>query len=203
MDERARNGDLHPLALRKTLRAAIGDGGEPQGPDELVDPRVERTSGETVQRAVIPDVLPGGEARVESARVRQHADGAPNGVAVADDIVRVDAGAAAVRDHERREHPQERGLARAIRSQEAGDSTIGRGERHTVDGAHFAAAAERLGQILDDDQVRAPSRSGQSGGLGLFSKCSTQDAGSVANVGSSMKAAMIRGAHACGDTMWP
>ena len=91
MDERARDGDLHPLALRKSLRAAIGDGGEPQRPDELVDPRVERISGETVQRAVIPDVLAGGEARVESARVRKHADGAPNRVALADDIVRVDA----------------------------------------------------------------------------------------------------------------
>ena len=80
---------------------------------------------------------------------------------------------------------------------------IGRGERHAVDGVHFAMPAERLGQLVDDDQERAPSRSGQSGGRRLFSKCSTHDAGSVANVGSSMKAAMSRGPHACGDTMWP
>ena len=84
-----------------------------------------------------------------------------------------------------------------------GDRAIGGGECHAVDGMNFAMAAEGLDEILDDDQERAPSRSGQSGGRRLFSKCSTHDAGSVSNVGSSMNAAMSRGPHACGDTMCP
>ena len=175
----------------------------PSARDELVDPRVERGAGETVQRAVVADVLAGGEPRVEPARVRQHADAPANGVAVADDVVAVDAWRARVRDHQRREHPQERGLAGAVRTEQSGDLAVGGGERDAVDGAHLAVPAERLGQVLDDDQGRAPSRSGQSGGRGLFSKCSTHEAGSVAKVGSSMKAAMSRGPHACGDTMWP
>jgi hypothetical protein len=37
----------------------------------------------------------------------------------------------------------------------------------------------------------------------LFSKCSTHEAGSVAKLGSSMNAAINRGAHACGETMCP
>ena len=176
----------------------------PERPDELVDPRVERTSGETLQRAVIADVLPGGEARVESARVRKHADasgGRRSGRGrrrAPSMLARPLSGIMSVASIRRSVVlPAPFGPSSPV------ISTVGRGERHAVDGAHFAAAAERLGQILDDDQVRAPRRSGQSGGRRLFSKCSTQDAGSVANVGSSMKAAMSRGAHACGDTMWP
>ena len=121
MDERARDRDLHPLALRKALRAAVGDGGDPERPDELVDPRLERVLGQALQRAVVADVLARGEARIEAARVRQHADAAAHGVALADDVVAVDARAAAVRNHQRREHPQERRLAGAVRSEEPGD----------------------------------------------------------------------------------
>ena len=83
--------------------------------------------------------------------------------------------AARVRDHQRREHPQQRRLAGAVRAEQSGDLAVGGGERDAVDRAHFAAPAERLGQVLDDDHERAPSRSGHSGGRALFSKCSTHD----------------------------
>ena len=119
VDERARNGDLHPLALRKALGAAVGDVGDAERPDELVDPRFERAGGQALQCAVVADVLPRGEARVEAARIRQDADAAANGIALVDDVVAVDARAAAVRDHQRREHAQERRLAGAVRSEEA------------------------------------------------------------------------------------
>ena len=72
--------------------------------------------------------------------------------------------------HQRREHAQERRLARAVRSEEAGDLAVGRDERDVVDRVHLALLAERLGQALDADHGEGARRFANSGGGTLFSK---------------------------------
>ena len=71
-------------------------------------------AGEAVQRAVVADVLAGGQARVDAAGVGEHADPPPHLVAVAHDVVPGDLRGPGVGDDQRREHPQQRRLAGAV-----------------------------------------------------------------------------------------
>ena len=84
VDQRARDRDLHPLALREALRAAIGDVARGRARASSSSMRASSASPrEALQRAVVADVLARGEARVEAARVGQHADAPAHRVALA------------------------------------------------------------------------------------------------------------------------
>ena len=94
--ERARDRDLHLLALREALRCA----GRRAAPG-----RASRTARRCARRALrrrgraaaeVADVLARGQPRIEAARIGQHADAAANGVAVGDDVEAADARAAGV-----------------------------------------------------------------------------------------------------------
>src|ERR1044071_9201524 len=72
----------------------------------------------------------------------------------------VDQGAAAIRFQHGVEDAQRGGLAGAVRPDQPGDLAIARGE---ADAAHGLHVAERLPQILDDDQASTCSASVRNG----------------------------------------
>ena len=82
--ERARDRDLHALALREAVGAPVEERrrGRAAARGARCD-GVERRAGEAAQLAVVGDVLARGEPRVEAARVRQHADARAHGERVA------------------------------------------------------------------------------------------------------------------------
>ena len=123
-----------PCVRRSAMAAS------PSVVDQRVDARLERGAGQTVQRAVVADVLARGEARIQAARIGQHADALAHRVAVAQDVEAADAGACRRRASQRREHAQQRRLAGAVRAEQAGDLAVGRGERDVAHRVHFAAS---------------------------------------------------------------
>ena len=86
MHQGARDRDLHLLALREALRAPVGDRVEAKRVEQRVGACLERGTCETVQRAVVADVLARRESRIQAARIGQHADPLADRVAVATDV---------------------------------------------------------------------------------------------------------------------
>ena len=102
-----------------------------------------------VQRAVVDDVLARGQARVEAARVGQHAHARQHVARSRDDVDAVDAHRPGVGRDQRGEHAQRRRLAGAVRAEQAGDAAVRRVEadvatawtRGALDGAVAVAGA--------------------------------------------------------------
>src|SRR5262249_27189819 len=156
--------------LREPLRAAIGERLEAERLEQLINATLESWARESVQRAEIADVLPRGQARIQTACVRQHADASTHGVTLRDDVEPVHARATAIRHDQRGEDAQQGRLAGPIRSQETGDLAVRRAERYSVDRMHFSVLAERLRDIVDVDQGDASSRDVKNGGRVLVAK---------------------------------
>jgi hypothetical protein len=95
----ARERDLDPLALRESLRAAVGDRTEVEFGDQRLDAPFERGAVEPVQPAEVGDVLARGELRVDAGAVRQHADPTARGQRVRLHVDAVDGGSAGVGPH--------------------------------------------------------------------------------------------------------
>ena len=98
---------------------------------------------EAVQRAVVADVLARGEARIEAARIRQHADALR---ARRSDRARRRGrrwSRSPVGHDQRGQHAQQRRLAGAVGPEQAGDLAVRRDERHVAHGVHLAHACRR------------------------------------------------------------
>ena len=73
VDERARQRDLGPLAVRKALRAAVGDRRSCRAcRTRCCRTLVERAAGQALQLAVVLDVLARRQARIQPRDVGQH-----------------------------------------------------------------------------------------------------------------------------------
>ncbi len=154
--------------------------------------------------AVVADVLARGEARIEAARVGQHADPLAHRVAVAHDV-----------EARRRCAVPPSGTisVASMRSSVVLPAPLGPSRPviwpsgATNDTSRTACTspllAERLDEAFDADHGRGARRSGHGSGGTLFSKCATHASGSLATPPSSTNAATRRGPHACGETMWP
>ncbi len=120
------------------------------------------TSSTRARRDAVADgepaqVVAGGAARVQRPRVQQRADLAQRGggVGVAAPVDRHAAGAGPV---EAEDHPHGRGLAGAVRAEEAGDPAGLDGEREAVDGGLLAVG---LGEALGGDHAIDPPPGGR------------------------------------------
>ena len=114
---------------------------------------VERGALEPVQPAEVGDVLARRELRVDARAVRQHADAPARRERVADDVDAVDRGGAAVGPQHGVEDAKRRGLAGAIRAEQAGDAPVAGLEADAVHGAHGAEAAR---EAFDADHGALP-----------------------------------------------
>ena len=140
-------------------------------------------AGKAVQRAVIADVLARGQARVEAARIRQHADAAAHRVAVGDDVETVDARAcrrpgstsvAIIRNSV--VLPAPLGPSRPVIAPSGASNVTPR------TAVHFAPLAERLGDAVDRDHGCGARRSGHEGGRFECSRKSMQAAAASRNL---------------------
>ena len=106
-----------------------------------------------MQGAEIGDVLARRQLRVDAGGMRQDTNGAPRCKRIANDVDAVHARAAGIRPEHGIEDTQRRGLAGAIRPEQAGDAPIARLEADTVDRADRAEAAAQ-----PSTRIKAPSR---------------------------------------------
>lgn len=109
---------LHAAA--ETLDPIIGALGEPDLAEHGVDPPAQGTAAQAVHRGPELQVLAGGEARVETALAAEDdADDPAHGGGLTDDVVPADACLPGRRKQYRGEDLAQRGLACAVRSQQA------------------------------------------------------------------------------------
>ncbi len=109
-----------------------------------------------MQLRKIFDVLARGQPLVEAARIGQHTQAPPRFQRLARGIQAIDQHAATIRPHQRVQHAQRGGLARAVGAEQTGDATVGRGEADTGNGLY---RAEALVQIAHFDHGAAPLKS--------------------------------------------
>src|SRR5438105_9702860 len=155
--QRTCNGDLHPLPLRKAVGAAVGERGEAELRQQSFDPRVESGATKAVQAPVIAYVLACGEPRVETARVREHADAATHRVTVAYYVKPIDGRAAGVGRNQGGQHAQQSRLAGAVRTEQAGDLAVFGAKRGPGDRLDLVALAEVLLETIDLDHLASSS----------------------------------------------
>ena len=138
-------GEREPLAHaeRVAADAAVGV----LGHADLVEHRRHARDGNARGGRRDPEVVAGGSARVEVGLERR-----PDGLERPFEVVvglAVERRGAGGRPHEPEEHPQRRGLAGAVRTEEPGDAPGFDGEAEVVDGGD---RAELLGEPRDLDR---------------------------------------------------
>ena len=128
----------HHQPLRETAREVedhrVGALGERELLEQLVGSRPGAGARDAEEAAVVVEVLPDGERAVERVRLRDDADLALHVGGVAADVEAGDERAPAGRDDGRREHPDRRRLARAVRAEQAEELAAPHLEVEPVDG---------------------------------------------------------------------
>ncbi len=146
--EAARDLEPPPHAARERLHGLVGPLQQIDRREQVVDRALALLRREAVELREDRHVLPGREVQVRGHRLRDHADRLAHAVRVAHDVEAVHARMPGARHHERREHPDQRRLARAVRAEQAEHLAVLHVEVHLVDGAE---RAEVLAQVLDLD----------------------------------------------------
>ena len=112
---------LHPSGV--TLHLAIGRFGQPDPGEQLVASFASLFAGDPVHRRLQPEMLASGQKRIERGLLQCRADRLPHLRSFRHDVVTRDRGGARRRRQQRREHVDGRGLAGAVRAEEAVDLT--------------------------------------------------------------------------------
>ncbi len=141
--QRARHAEALAHAERERAGPPVRHGGQPDEVEHFVDPGEGDVVGPGQAAQVVPGAAPGMERL--GVEQRAHVAQRPAQLAEAD---AVDGGGARVGHVEAQDHAHRRGLARAVRAEEAGDHARGDAEAETVDGHSLAIA---LGQSCGDD----------------------------------------------------
>ena len=159
---------------------------------------------EAAQRAVIGDVLARGEARVEPARIREHARCA-RAPRAARAVASMPSTSARARRglHQRGDHAQRGGLAGAVGPEQPGDGAVGRGERarcaHRLDARRSAWRGARLDHRAAHRARAAQRQHEERPRDALAGTCRRASAA----LPLRMKLSIRRGAQPCRLTPWP
>src|SRR6185437_14746334 len=140
VDQRPHERRLHPLSLAESVGSTIEERGHREHSRQLDGPRVGRVARHALKGAVIDDVFPRGEARIQAARIGQHPHSRQHLAGPSDHIDAIDAQLPCVRREEPGQHPQRRCLAGAVRAEEAGDAAVDRMQADIANGMHHPAA---------------------------------------------------------------
>ena len=140
MDEPAR--DLQPPAhpARVCLHEIVGALGQSHHMNQVLRTLAPHAPTEIVEAPVNVDILPSGEVEVGGQRLRNHADRFAHAPRIARDVEAGDEALSRGRHDQRREHPAERGLARAVGSEQTEQLAAAHLEGHVIDGGEFAEA---------------------------------------------------------------
>ena len=133
-DDEAR-GDVEPAphAAGVVLDQPAGRVGEPEALEQLARARLGLGPLEAQQPAEQDQVLAPGEVLVDGGELAGQADEAAHRVGLAHDVVPEHARRAGVRAQQRREHPDRRRLAGAVRAEHAVDRAAAHGQVDAVD----------------------------------------------------------------------
>jgi len=167
----ARHREALTLARRERLAASAQDGLEIEHARQQRRAVADGGVGHSVQAPEVAEELAAREARVEARRTGEEAEAAPRRVRVARDVDARELDAALRGDEDRGEHPQRRGLARAVRAEEAVDLAGRDAERQIVDGQR---GAEALREVEDGDAGGArhgAPRGRRTGAWTINSRC--------------------------------
>ena len=138
--------DLQPPAhpTRVGLHEIVGALSQAHQVDKMLRPLAPQAPGEIVEPAIDVDVLPPGEVEVGGQRLRNHADRLAHASGLTRDVEAGDESLARGRHDQRRQHPAERGLARAVGSEQAEKLATPNFETHMIDGGECAEAFSEL-----------------------------------------------------------
>ena len=147
--DRERAGERHALALAagELGRVALGEAGEPDDPQQLVDARLDLVLGLLADRQAEADVVAHRHVLERRVVLEDEADLA---------LLRRDVGDVLAADHdvagvgvlEAADDPQQRRLARAARPEQRGQRAVRDLQRHVVEGGEVA---EPLRHAVDGD----------------------------------------------------
>ena len=173
MNEREREVEPPLHASRVAGDLAVGRVGEPDAVEQLLRSGLALVLPHALERGLQAQVVASGQKRVERRLLQGDADQAAHLRPVLDDVVAADASGPRSRGQQRRQHMDGRGLAGAVRAEEAVDLTWRDGD---VDPVHRARAfLELANETLDLDPVLAlhrptlpPACRGQAGLRGSF-----------------------------------
>ena len=157
MHQRAREVEPALHASGVGLDPPAGGVGQADELEQLVGPRAPAAAGEPVQAALQLEQLAPGLHGVEPDLLQRDADPPAHLGRLGDDVDPRDVSAARGRRKQRAQHPDRRGLARAVGAQEAED--LAGGDRQVEVADRFDAALERpaQGARLDGGSVAHPS----------------------------------------------
>ena len=140
------NSRLDSLPLRKAFGAAVGDVLHVQEFNQCLDIAFQRFAGLIMQAAIVANVLPRGETRVQAMTIGQRADPPLHLESSRHRIVAIHAGRAEIGPQDRVENAQCGCFARPIRADQSRDAAIGRGKRHAPQRCDWA---KRLVKTID------------------------------------------------------
>jgi hypothetical protein len=116
--------DAAPHAAGEIHHLFVAPLGEVHGFEQLVDQLLALRARHAVELREDDQVLFDAQLGVARHRLRDHADGAAHAVGLLGDVESADAGHAAGRRQQRRQHADQRRLAGAVRSEQAEDFAL-------------------------------------------------------------------------------
>ena len=115
---------------------------------EMIDPLAERRPGKAVEMALMFEILAHPQFLVEARRLENDADPAAQRAGVAEQIEPQNGGRAAAWPNERRQNAEKRGLAAAVRSEQAKDLARRDAKRDVIEREAIAVA---MSQLVSDE----------------------------------------------------
>ena len=153
MDGGARQRDALLPATRQRARELLPAVGEPRAREHRVDPRAPGSQGHAVDARIEGEVLEDGEVLVEAEALGHVADALLDALGLPHDVAARDGPAAAGGIEDAAEHPDEGGLAGAVRAEDAEDLPAADVERDVAHGDELAEAARQVRRV-DDGRLR-------------------------------------------------
>src|ERR1700682_2254748 len=153
VDERPGQAQSLLHSTRKGVDRLVAPFSQPDELEQFVHDLVPAVLRLAVARGIEIQVLGDGELVVDAKEVRHVSDPAVHLVRLSGDVGAIDRRAPAGRFEERGEYAQRRGLARAVRSDEAEDLTFGHLKRHMVQRGPLAVD---LCQVFCRDHATVP-----------------------------------------------
>ncbi len=150
VDQAAGDFDASPHAARQMPDLFVAPLGQLHRREQVGDEALALLPRHAVQFGKDDQVFLDAQLEIARHRLRNDADRFPYAVRLLDDIEAVDQRAARGRHEQRRQHPDQRGLAGAIRAEQAEDFSFGDGKR---DPLHGREVAEAFDDVPDFDGV--------------------------------------------------